>query len=43
MIPAALLKIPTQTLLSSQDFDKGLLQKLPRITNKMTKNGTKNY
>ena len=37
MIPAALHKIPTQTVLSSQDFDKCVLQKLPRITNKMTK------
>ena len=36
MIPAALHKIPTQILLSSQDFDKCLLQKLPRKTNKMT-------
>ena len=42
MIPAALHKIPTQTVLSSQDFDKCILQKLPRITNKMTKNWDKN-
>ena len=41
MIPAALHKIPTQTVLSSQDFDKCILQKLPRITNKMTKNWDK--
>ena len=42
MIPVALHKIPTQTVLSSQDFDKCILQKLPRITNKMTKNWDKN-
>ena len=41
MTPAALHKIPTQTVLSSQDFDKCILQKLPRITNKMTKNWDK--
>ena len=37
MIPAALQKIPTQTVFSSQVFDKSILQKLPRITNKMKK------
>ena len=42
MIPAALHKIPTQTVLSSQDFDKCILQKLPRITNKTTKIWEKN-
>ena len=41
MIPAALHKIPTQTVLSSQVFDKCFLQKLPRITNKMTENWDK--
>ena len=41
MTPKALHKIPTQTVLSSQDFDKCILQKLPRITNKMTKNWDK--
>ena len=42
MIPAALHKIPTQTVLSSEDFDKCIVQKLPRTTNKMTKNWDKN-
>ena len=37
MIRAATHEIPAQTVLSSQDFDKCILQKLPRITNKMTK------
>ena len=41
MIPAALHKIPTQTVLSSQDFYKCIFQKLPRINNKMTKNWDK--
>ena len=41
MIPAALHKIPTQTVLSLQVFDKCILQKLPRITIKMTKNWDK--
>ena len=42
MIPAALHKIPTQTVLSSQDFDECIVQRLPRLTNKMTKNWDKN-
>ena len=37
MIPAALHKTPTQTVLSSQGFDKCILQKQSRISNKMTK------
>ena len=41
MIPAALHKIPTQTVLSSQDVDKCILQKLLRITNEKTKNWDK--
>ena len=38
MIPAALHKIFTQTVLSSQDFDTCILQKLLGITNTMGKN-----
>ena len=41
MNPAALHKIPTQTVLLSQDFDKCILHKLPRINNKMIKNWDK--
>ena len=37
MYPAALHKIPTQTIDSSQIFEKWILQKQPKMINKMTK------
>ena len=37
MDPAAVHKNPTQTVDSSQDFERCLLQKQPKMINKMTK------
>ena len=37
MYPAALHKLPTQTVDSSQVFENGILQKQPMMINKMTK------
>ena len=42
MTPAALHKIPTHTVDSSQLVAKWILQKLPKIINKMIKNWDKN-
>ena len=41
MYPAALHKIPTQTVGSSQVFDRWILQKQPKMINKMTKSWDK--
>ena len=42
MYPAALNRIPTQTVDSSQVFESWILQKQPKIFNKSTKNWDKN-
>ena len=42
MYPAERQKIPTQTVDSSQVFEKWILQKQPKIINKMTKHCDKN-
>ena len=42
MYPAALNKIPTQTVDSSQVFERLILQKQPKIFNKITKSWNKN-
>ena len=42
MYPAAVHKIPPQTVDSSQVFEKWLLQKLPKMINKMTKRWDRN-
>ena len=42
MYPAALHKIPTQTVDSSQIFERWILQKQPKMINKMTKSWDKN-
>ena len=42
MYPAALHKIPTQTADSSQVFERWLLQKQPKMINKMTKSWDRN-
>ena len=41
MYPAAIHRIPTQTVDSSKDFERWILQKQPKIINKMTKSGDK--
>ena len=42
MYPAALHKIPTQTVASSQVFEKWILQKQPKMINKLTKSWDRN-
>ena len=42
MYPAALHKIPIQTVDSSQVFERLILQKQPKMFNKMTKSWDKN-
>ena len=42
MYPAALHKYPTQTVDSSQVFERWILQKQPKMINKMTKSWDKN-
>ena len=42
MYPAALQKIPTQTADSSQIFDRWILQKQPKMINKMIKSWDRN-
>ena len=42
MYPAALHKIPTQTVYSSQVFERWILQKQPKKITKMTKSWDKN-
>ena len=42
MYPAALHKIPTQTVDSSQIFERWILQKQPKMINKMTKSWDRN-
>ena len=42
MYPAALHRIPTQTVDSSQIFENWLLQKHPKMINKMTKSWARN-
>ena len=42
MYPAALHKIPTQTVDSSQVFEKWILQKQPKMINELTKSWDKN-
>ena len=42
MYPAALHKIPTQTVDSSQVFERWILQKQPKMINKMTKSWDRN-
>ena len=42
MHPAALHRSPTQTLDSSQIFERWILQKQPKIINKITKSWNKN-
>ena len=42
MYPAALHKTPTQTVDSSQVFEKWILQKQPKMINKMTKSWDRN-
>ena len=37
MYPAALHKVPTQTVDSSQVFERWILQKQPKMINEMTK------
>ena len=43
MYPAALHKIPTQTFDSSQVFERRILQKQPKMINKLTKKLEQNY
>ena len=43
MSPAALHKIPTQTVDSSQVFERWILQKQPKMINKMTKSLEKKH
>ena len=43
MIPTELHKTPAETVISSQKFDKCILQKLPRKTKKMTKMREKTF
>ena len=42
MYPAALHKIPTQAVDSSQVFERRILQKHPKMINKMTKSWDRN-
>ena len=42
MSPAALHKIPTQTVDSSQVFERRFVQKQPKTINKMTKSWDRN-
>ena len=42
MYPVALYKIPTQTVGSSQIFERWILQKQPKVINKMTESWDKN-
>ena len=42
MYPAALHKIPTQTVDSSQVFERRILQKQPKMINKMKKSWDRN-
>ena len=42
MYPAALQIIPTQTIDSSQVFERWILQKQPKMINKMTKSWDRN-
>ena len=42
MYPAALHKFPTQTVDSSQVFERWILQKQPKMINKMTKSWDRN-
>ena len=43
MYPGELHKIPTETIDSSQVFERLILQKQPKIINKITKAGTKTH
>ena len=42
MYPAALQKTPTQTVDSSQTSERRILQKQPKVINKMTKSWDRN-
>ena len=42
MYPAALQKIPTRTVDSSQIFESRIVQKQPKMINKMTKSWERN-
>ena len=42
MYPTALYKVPTQTVDSSQVFERRILQKQPKMINRMTKSWDRN-